>query len=286
MRILKTTSQCRKEIGVIKKKGLVTGIVPTMGYLHEGHLSLARTAKKQCQKVFMTIFVNPAQFGPGEDFEKYPRDIKRDNALAEENGVDYIFRPSVEEIYKKDHETYVEVEDLPRKMCGERRPGHFRGVATVVLKLFNIIPAHRAYFGEKDYQQLAVIRKMVRDLDIDIKIIGCPTVREKDGLALSSRNRYLSPQERKNAAVIYKVLKKAKKQILGGEEDPKKIKVCASGELEKNPYIKKVEYFDIRDAHDLTEIKKADRGQEILIAAAAWIGNTRLIDNVVIRKKK
>ena len=220
MKILKTITQCRSAVGAIKEEGLTMGLVPTMGYLHEGHLSLVRTAKRQCHRVLMTIFVNPTQFGPGEDFNRYPRDLKRDAALAGENGVDYIFNPAVGEIYKKNHKTYVEIEDLTEMMCGGYRPGHFRGVATIVLKLFNIIPAQKAYFGKKDYQQLVVIKKMVRDLNLDIKIIGCPTVRERDGLALSSRNKYLKPGERENAAVIYRTLKNAEKAIktIGGTE--------------------------------------------------------------------
>ena len=286
MKILKTISRCREEIEVLKKDGFVTGLVPTMGYLHEGHLSLVKIAKSHCQKVFMTIFVNPIQFGPGEDFERYPRDLKRDTGLAKDSGVDYIFYPTVEEIYRQDHETYVEVGNLSRAMCGRHRPGHFRGVATIVLKLFNIIPAHRAYFGEKDYQQLAIIRKMVRDLDIDIKVIGCPTVREKDGLAISSRNKYLNPDERRDASVIYRVLKNAGTELLEGEEDLKKIKYRAIDELKKNPYIKKIEYFDIRDPKDLKVLKRAEREGEILIATAVWMGRTRLIDNVVIKKNK
>lgn len=286
MKILKTITQCRSAVGAIKEEGLTIGLVPTMGYLHEGHLSLARTAKRQCHRVFMTIFVNPTQFGPGEDFNRYPRDLKRDAALAGENGVDYIFNPSVGGIYKKNHKTHVEIEDLTEMMCGGYRPGHFRGVATVVLKLFNIIPAQRAYFGKKDYQQLVIIKKMVRDLNLEIKIIGCPTVRERDGLALSSRNKYLKPGERENAAVIYRTLKNAEKAILGGEGDTKKIKKHAAEELEENPHIKKIDYFDIRDAQDLKELKKADRNREILIATAVRIGKTRLIDSVVISKKK
>ena len=171
MKILNKISQCRSEIDRLKKNGNDIGLVPTMGSLHEGHLSLARLAKKECDAVFMTIFINPTQFGPSEDLEKYPRDLKRDALLAEKNGVDYIFKPSVDEIYKNDNSTYVEVEGLSEMMCGKHRPGHFRGVATIVLKLFNIISADRAYFGRKDFQQLTIIKKMVSDLDINIRIV-------------------------------------------------------------------------------------------------------------------
>jgi pantoate--beta-alanine ligase len=286
MKIIKKIDECRSTVEEFKKQGLTIGVVPTMGYLHEGHLSLVRTAKSQCQKVFMTIFVNPTQFGPGEDLEKYPRDLKRDAALARENGVDYIFNPEVGEMYNKNHSTYIEVEGLPDMMCGTHRPGHFRGVATIVLKLFNILPAHKAYFGMKDFQQLAIIKKMVNDLDIDIEIVDCPTVREADGLALSSRNKYLAPEERKNASIIYRVLKAAEKKILSGEKQAESIKKQALGELQDNTFIKKIDYFDIRDAASLKEVKDLSKTNDIVVAAAAIIGQTRLIDNVVINKKK
>ncbi len=286
MEIIKKIEQCRGILEDLKKQGLIIGLVPTMGYLHEGHLSLARKARSQCQKVFMTIFVNPVQFGPGEDLEKYPRDLKRDAALAEDNGIDYIFNPEAGEIYKKDHSTYVQVECLPDMMCGAHRPGHFKGVATVVLKLFNILPAHKAYFGMKDFQQLAIIKKMVKDLDINIGIVECPTVREEDGLALSSRNKYLAPDERKNASIIYRVLKTAQKKILSGKKQAGVIKREALRELQDNNYIKNIDYFDIRDAASLEEIKDIKTAGDIVIATAVTIGQTRLIDNVVINKKK
>ena len=286
MKIFKEISRCRAAAERIKRKGLTLGLVPTMGYLHEGHISLVRAAKAQCNKVLMTIFVNPAQFGPGEDLDKYPRDIKRDAALAEKNGVDYLFNPEVEEMYKKGHGTYVEVGNLAEMMCGAYRPGHFKGVATVVLKLFNIIPAHRAYFGRKDFQQAAVIKKMVRDLDLDIEIVECPTFREEDGLALSSRNKYLNPQERENATIIYNVLKYAEDKINSGEEDLRKVRQAAIKKLERNPFVKKIDYFDIRDAETLAELESKNPDNDIVIATAVKIGGTRLIDNVVISKKK
>ena len=286
MKIIKKIDECRSTVEEFKKQGLTIGVVPTMGYLHEGHLSLVRRAKSQCQKVFMTIFVNPAQFSPGEDLEKYPRDLKRDAALAQENGVDYIFNPEVGEMYNKDHSTYIEVKDLPDMMCGAHRPGHFRGVATIVLKLFNILPAHKAYFGMKDFQQLAIIKKMVNDLDINIEIVECPTVREADGLALSSRNKYLAPDERENASIIYRVLKAAEKKILSGEKRAESIKRQALGELQDNIFIKKIDYFDIRDADSLKKVKNLTLTKDMVIAAAVTIGQTRLIDNVVINKKK
>ncbi len=286
MQIIKNIKECKKIINGLKKSGQTTGLVPTMGYLHEGHLSLARAAKKDCDKVFMTIFVNPAQFGADEDFEKYPRDLERDAVLAESSGVDYIFAPETTEIYRKDSKTFVEVEGLDAPMCGRKRPGHFRGVATIVLKLFNIIPADNAYFGEKDYQQLAIIKKMVSDLDLDIKIIPCPTIREKDGLALSSRNKYLLKEERENAPVIYETLKKAKKMIEDGEEDLKLVVKQAIYNIRQTPHVKKIDYFDIRNTETLEEIDTRTTNMDILIAAAAWFGETRLIDNIVIKEKK
>ena len=286
MQIIKNIKECKKIINGLKKRGQTTGLVPTMGYLHEGHLSLARAAKKDCDKVFMTIFVNPAQFGADEDFEKYPRDLEKDVVLAESSGIDYIFAPKTTEIYRKDSKTFVEVEGLDAPMCGRKRPGHFRGVATIVLKLFNIIPADNAYFGEKDYQQLAIIKKMVSDLDLDIKIIPCPTIREKDGLALSSRNKYLLKEERENAPVIYETLKKAKKMIEDGEEDLKLVVKQAIYNIRQTPHVKKIDYFDIRDTETLEEINTRTINIDILIAAAAWFGETRLIDNIVIKEKK
>ncbi len=269
-----------------RRQGLVTGLVPTMGYLHQGHLSLVKAAGDQCQKIFLSIFVNPIQFGPGEDLQKYPRDPERDMALARENGVDYVFYPEEGQMYAKDHLTYVSVERLAEAMCGAHRPGHFRGVATVVLKLFNIIPAHKAYFGRKDYQQLVIIKKMAQDLNVNMEIIDCPTVRESNGLALSSRNKYLSPAERENASIIYRVLKDSEKNLLSGKKDPKTIKKEALEEFEDSGFIKKTEYFDIRDAATLEEVKTAGWAGDIVIAAAVNIGGTRLIDNVVVSKKK
>jgi pantoate--beta-alanine ligase len=286
MKIIKKIKECKKIIAGLKKSGQTIGLVPTMGYLHEGHLSLVKAARLDCDKVFMTIFVNPTQFGPDEDFEKYPRDTEGDTALAESNGVDYIFAPGTEEVYRKDSKTFVEVEGLSAPMCGKKRPGHFRGVATIVLKLFNIVGADKSYFGEKDYQQLAIIKKMAADLDLDIKIITCPTIREKDGLALSSRNKYLSKKERENAPVIYETLLKAKKMIQDGEEDYKYIKTFASGKIKQTRQVKKIDYFDIRDGETLKEIINRKESKNIVIAAAVWFGDTRLIDNIVIKEKK
>ncbi len=286
MEIIKKIRECKKIVAGLKTSGRTIGLVPTMGYLHEGHLSLARLARRDCDKVFMAIFVNPTQFGPGEDFKKYPRDLSKDAALAKSAGVDYIFAPDVGQMYRTGSRTFVEVEGLSGPMCGKTRPGHFRGVATIVLKLFNIIPADRAYFGEKDYQQLAIIKKMVSDLDLDTEVISGPTIREEDGLALSSRNKYLSRQERKNAPVIYKAIKQAKKMIEGGEEDLEMVKKHAARKIRETPQVKNIEYFDIRDAETLEEINTGTGDRDVLIAAAVWLGGTRLIDNIVIKAKK
>lgn len=284
MKIIKKINECKKVIKSLRKNGYSIGFVPTMGFLHEGHLNLIRMAGKDCDKVIISIFVNPAQFGPGEDFRRYPRDIKRDSALAQKEGVDYIFYPVTEEMYGPSHRTAVEVKELGSIMCGKYRPGHFSGVATVVLKLFNIINADRAYFGQKDYQQLIIIKKMAEDLNLDIEIVSGATVREKDGLALSSRNRYLSKNERENAVILYKCLKMAEDMIIKGERNLEKIKKIITDELKKNIFVKKIDYFDFRDPFSLEEkinIKKDDK--KILAAAAVWIGSTRLIDNIIIK---
>ena len=258
--------------------------VPTMGFLHEGHLNLIRMAKKECDKVIISIFVNPTQFEPGEDFKKYPRNIERDSILAEKEGVDYIFYPAAGEMYKSRHKTLVEVKDLGSIMCGRYRPGHFAGVATVVLKLFNIINAHKAYFGEKDYQQMVIIKRMVEDLNLDIEIVSGPTIREKDGLALSSRNKYLSREERENAVILYRCLNLAKDMIIKGEEDLRKVQKKVLGQLKKNKFVRKIDYFEFRDPLTLDEKKSVGKNdRKILAAVAAWVGSTRLIDNMVIK---
>ena len=284
MKIIKKISKCKSIISSLRQKGYKIGLVPTMGFLHEGHLNLVRMAKKECDKVVISIFVNPAQFGPGEDFKKYPRDIKKDSMLAEKEGVDYIFNPAAEEMYDPDHETFVEVRQLSGIMCGKFRSGHFAGVTTVVLKLLNIVNAHKVYFGKKDYQQMMIIKKMAGDLNLDNKIVSGPTVRESDGIALSSRNKYLSAEERKNAVILYESLKMAKNMIKCGEKNLEKVKKKARKELKKNKFVRNVDYFEFRDPITLKERKIVDKKQKrLLIAAAVWIGKTRLIDNMVIR---
>ena len=284
MEIIKKINECKLIVNNLREKNYKIGLVPTMGFLHEGHINLIRMAKKDCDKVFLSIFVNPTQFGPEEDFKKYPRDIKRDSALAEKEGVDYIFYPTVQEIYGSDHKTMVEVKELGKIMCGKHRPGHFAGVTTIVLKLFNIIDAHKAYFGQKDYQQMVIIKKMAADLNLDIEIISGPTIRERDGLAVSSRNKYLSAEERSNAAILYECLSLAEDMIKNGVKDLGKIKRIILGKLEDNRFVKSVDYFEFRDPRTMEEIKRADKWHKSMLAAAAvWIGKTRLIDNMIIK---
>ena len=284
MKIIKKISKCKSIISNLRQKGYKIGLVPTMGFLHEGHLNLVRMAKKECDKVVVSIFVNPIQFGPGEDFKKYPRDIKRDSMLAEKEGVDYIFEPTAEEMYDQDPKTVVEVKELSDIMCGKFRPGHFTGVATVVLKLLNIIKAHKVYFGEKDYQQMIIIKKMADDLNLDINVVRGPTIRESDGIALSSRNKYLSAEERENAVILYESLTMAKNMIECGEKNLEKVKKKVKEKLKKNKFVKNVDYFEFRDPITLEERKiVAGKQKRLLIAAAVWIGKTRLIDNMVIR---
>jgi pantoate--beta-alanine ligase len=284
MKVIKKIRECRSIVAGLRKKGYKIGFVPTMGALHPGHLSLIRMAGKDCDRVFISVFVNPTQFGPEEDYKKYPRNIKKDCMLAEGEGAHYVFLPTVQEMYGPGHKTSVVVEEIDRVMCGKYRPGHFKGVVTVVIKLFNIINAHKAYFGQKDYQQMVIIKKMVEDLNLDIDIVSGPTIREVDGLAMSSRNKYLSLEERRNAVVLYKSLSMARDMIECGERDLGKIKREALKELKGNKYIKSVDYFDFRDPETLDEVRRAGKKQQdLLVASAVWIGNTRLIDNMIIK---
>jgi len=283
MEIIALKSEMKKVSDGLKIKGKSIGLVPTMGYLHEGHVSLIRQSKKDCDVTILSIFVNPAQFGPNEDFNKYPRDFKRDSGIAAEEGVDYIFAPEAEEMYSKNHLSYVEVEKLNRIMCGKFRPVHFKGVCTVILKLFNIVSPNKAFFGKKDFQQLVIIKKMIKDLDLPVSIIECETVREPDGLALSSRNRYLTKEERENATILYETILFAESRIKSGEKNLSEIKKDCREILKSNKFVSKIDYFDIRDPEDLGEIKKLSRCTgKFLIASAIYIGSTRLIDNKVI----
>ncbi len=279
MVIIGSISKVRKVVGKAKGKGKRIGFVPTMGALHQGHLSLVEAASKECDFVAVSIFVNPLQFGPAEDYKKYPRNFSKDQKLLKEKGVDLIFYPTPKNMYKSGFSTFIEETSLGTVLCGASRPGHFRGVCTVVAKLFNIIEPDIAYFGSKDYQQARIIKQMAQDLDFAIKIKVLATVREKDGLAMSSRNAYLNKNERKDAVILYQSLKLAKKLIAAGERDCKKI----INKLKLNITSKetaKIDYIEIKNAatlKDLAQIKG-----KVLIALAVYIGKTRLIDNLVI----
>lgn len=283
MEIIKKSKHMVSTSELLKSKGEKIGLVPTMGYLHKGHISLISRARAECSKVIVSIFVNPMQFGPEEDFARYPRNFKKDCSLCQKAGADYIFFPSTDEMYEKDFKTFAEVQDLGDIMCGRERPGHFRGVCTVVLKLFNIIRPNIAYFGQKDYQQVVIIKKMIKDLNVPVEIAECPTVREKDGLAISSRNKYLSYDERKNAIVLFQSLKLAGELIINGQENLENIRKAAIEKMESAPFVSKIDYFDFRDNDTLCEIERIDqKAERILIASAIWVGETRLIDNILI----
>lgn len=275
MKIVSTIEEVRAQVKEWKKEGLSIGFVPTMGYLHEGHMSLIDAAGEN-DKVVVSIFVNPMQFGPTEDLASYPRDLEHDAKLCEEHGVDLIFHPTPEEMYGDQFYSYVDMDVLTKELCGLSRPVHFRGVCTVVTKLFNIVTPDRVYFGQKDAQQLAVIKRMVKDLNMPLTITGCPIIREEDGLAKSSRNTYLSPEERKAALVLSRSIFLGKEMVENGERDCKKILAAMTAEIEKEP-LAKIDYVKIVDLDTMQQVEKIDRG--ILAAIAVYIGKTRLIDN-------
>lgn len=260
-------------------KGLSIGLVPTMGYLHEGHLSLMRRARIENDILVISIFVNPIQFGPQEDFKRYPRDLRRDMRLAASVGTDIIFCPSVKDMYQRQYQTYIDVQQLSRYLCGRSRPGHFKGVAAVVTKLFNIVKPQIAYFGQKDAQQARIIQQMVKDLNMDLKIRILPIFREKDGLAMSSRNTYLNPDERSQARCLYEALHIAKKLIEYRQKNATKIIDAMRGCIKRQP-LAKTDYIAIVDADTLKDVKRISG--KTLIALAVKIGKTRLIDNMVI----
>lgn len=262
-----------------KKRGKRIGFVPTMGALHQGHLSLIRLAKKHSDFVVVSIFVNPTQFGPKEDFKKYPRNLKKDAALCQSAGADLIFAPMPEEIYPQGFSTYVNVEGLTQGLCGASRPGHFRGVATVVSKLFNIVQPDIAVFGQKDAQQLAVIRQITKDLDLPVKIIGAPIVRERDGLAMSSRNAYLTPEERKQAVALSRALKLAELKVRNGVKDVKAVKAEMIKLLKHDAPLGKIDYIEIVDKDTLGKINKIVV-KKTLLALAIKFPNARLLDNI------
>lgn len=278
MRVANKILEIRQIIKHWKKEGLSIGFVPTMGYLHEGHAKLIEQARKENDKVVVSIFVNPIQFGPNEDFDKYPRDFERDSKVCLQKGADLIFYPDIAEMYPSKNLCYVDIEMLGDFLCGSKRKGHFRGVCTVVSKLFNIVTPDKAYFGQKDAQQLAIIKRMVRDLNFDIDIVACPTVREEDGLAMSSRNTYLSDEQRKIAPMIYKTLMEAKHIMESGERDAVKIKNFIIDKFgHHNDF--KIDYVEIVDADSLQPVRQIQ--SEVLVAVAVYLGTTRLIDNFV-----
>jgi len=261
------------------REGKRVGFVPTMGALHPGHISLVRAAREQTDIVVASIFVNPTQFGPNEDFSKYPRTFESDSAMLAAEKTDYIFSPSVDEMYPKDATTWVDVEGLSGKLDGRSRPGHFRGVTTVVSKLFNIVQPDLAFFGQKDAAQVAVICKMVRDLNFPVQIVVCPIVRESDGLAMSSRNAYLTPEQRKQALVLSRALKQVEKRAAQGEQAADRLIVTGTQTLAEEPSVR-LDYFEIVSPDTLDPV--ADIKQGALVAVAAYVGTTRLIDNLLL----
>lgn len=283
MKISGTLTDIRTQIDEWKKAGETIGLVPTMGALHEGHASLMDAAKKQCDRIVVSIFVNPLQFGPDEDFENYPRNIEQDACLCAEKGVDLVFHPSDQEMYGQNFNTYVVMETLTDTLCGKSRPGHFRGVCTVVSKLFNIINPDYAFFGQKDAQQLAIIKRMTNDLDMRVKIVGCPIIREKDGLAKSSRNAYLTPEERRSALVLSRAIFEADRLIKQGET-ASEIIADHMREIILSESKASIDYLEIVDIKNLQHIDLI--GDSVLIAIAVYIGTTRLIDNVMYEKNE
>lgn len=279
MELTTATHAVRKLVRGARARGLSVGLVPTMGFLHEGHAELIRRAAAECGFVVVTIFVNPLQFGPSEDLASYPRDLDRDLQVAAAAGADLVFHPAPEEMYPPGFATHVEVRDLGAVLCGASRPGHFRGFTTVVAKLFNIVLPDKAYFGQKDYQQTVVLRRMVRDLGFDIEMVTVPTVRHEDGLAMSSRNAYLDPAERRAAVVLYDSLQMARRRVLAGERDGAALDAAIRDRLAGEPRAR-VDYVAVADPETLEPVCRLEG--TVLVALAAFVGRTRLIDNALI----
>jgi pantoate--beta-alanine ligase len=279
MKICKTIDDMRAASRSLRLSGKCLGLVPTMGALHEGHLSLVRAARANCDAVAVSIFVNPLQFGPNEDLAKYPRTFERDRELLEKEAVDLLFAPTPEEMYPAGTVTYVTVEGLSERLCGRSRPGHFRGVTTAVAKLFHIVEPDIAFFGQKDAAQTTIIRRMVRDLNVPVEIVVCPIVREPDGLAMSSRNAYLSPQERKSALALHRSLTEVKNRFDQGERNAATLIEAASQVLAQDPVVR-LDYCEIVDPATLDPVQELT--SSALVAIAAFVGKTRLIDNVVL----
>ena len=279
MKVVGTIKEVRELVKEWKKNGETVGFVPTMGYLHEGHGRLITKARENNDKAVVSIFVNPMQFGPTEDLDSYPRDLEKDSKFCESLGADLIFHPEPEEMYHEDFSSYVDMSVLTEELCGLSRPVHFRGVCTVVTKLFNIVQPDNAYFGQKDAQQLAIIKHMVQDLNMDINVVGCPIVREEDGLAKSSRNTYLSPEERKAALILSKTVKLAKELIDAGEKDADVVVAKMKENIETEP-MAKIDY--VKAVNGLTMQQQKEIKAPMLIAMAVYIGKTRLIDNMIL----
>ena len=278
MNIATTVEQAKQTVRQWKAEGLTVGLVPTMGYLHEGHESLIKRAVAECDRVMVSVFLNPIQFAPNEDLATYPRDFAADTVLIENAGADLVFHPEPSELYAPDACTFVNVEGITSELCGKTRPTHFRGVCTVVSKLMNISQADRAYFGQKDAQQLAVVRRMVRDLNMNVEVIGCPIVREEDGLAKSSRNTYLSPAEREAALVLSRAVREGRRLMKEGERDAKTILSAMRAIIEAEP-LARIDYVEMVSWDGIKPVDVAD--SSVLVAMAVYIGKTRLIDNFI-----
>ncbi|MFZ3172551.1 MAG: pantoate--beta-alanine ligase [Carboxydocellales bacterium] len=279
MQILKMVAEVKAYIRGVKAVGKSVGFVPTMGYLHEGHLTLMREAKANCDVVIVSIFINPLQFGVGEDFEEYPRDLTRDAELCQSVGIGAIFAPAVAEMYPKGYHTFVDMEELPNHLCGLARPGHFRGVSTVVSKLFNIVQPDKAFFGQKDAQQALIIKRLAADLNMNLEIVIVPIVREEDGLAMSSRNVYLTPEERQAAPVLYQSLQQAKAAIEAGETKGEAIRNLMINSIQQQK-LAKIDYVEVVSRSSLEGLDRLEG--EVLIAVAVCFGKTRLIDNIML----
>jgi pantoate--beta-alanine ligase len=278
MKVIKTIKEMKEFSSRVRGAGKTIAFVPTMGFFHEGHLSLMREGRKKGDLLIVSLFVNPTQFAPHEDFKNYPRDFEKDSRMAEEAGTDILFAPEVDEMYPSDHQTMVLVERVTRNLCGRSRPTHFRGVTTVVMMLFEIVMPHVAVFGEKDYQQLVTVRRMVRDLHMSVELVGMPTVREADGLAMSSRNTYLLPEERRAALSLYRSLQRAKELLQKREQRASRILDEMKEILQAEPLVR-MDYVQICDADTLQDVDRIEG--DVVIALAAYLGKTRLIDNLV-----
>ena len=280
MEVIRAIKEMKEFSSRARRAGKTIAFVPTMGYFHDGHLSLMRGGRKQGDLLVVSLFVNPTQFGPNEDFKNYPRDFERDGKMAEEVGVDVLFVPEAMEMYPPDHQTVVRVEKVTQNLCGKSRPTHFQGVATVVMMLFEIVTPHVAIFGEKDYQQLVTIQRMAKDLHMSVEVVGMPTVREADGLAMSSRNTNLLPEERKAALSLHRSLQKAKELLQKGERNADRIINEVRGILQSEPLVR-IDYAQICDAYTLKDVGRIEG--DVVVALAAYLGKTRLIDNFVYR---